>query len=384
MKTRLMTLVCFVILAAHTLALFADTASTDANAAPQASQGSAQPDKPGQAQADSIAVTVNGTDIYESQIDAELKPRLDQMAARMAPASLEQYKKRLRTQTLDRMIIEQLLSGEAKKANIVVSEEDVNEQLGKMAAQQRPPLSMEDFKSLIEGYGKSLDEVKQRIRKGLSYQKLLESKWAGEIDVTEEDTQKYYSENKRLFETPEQVRASHILIKPEATDPNSDPNQAKAQARAKAEDLLEQIKAGADFAELAKANSDCPSAAKGGDLDFFPKGRMVAPFEKAAFEMNVGQISDVVESRFGYHIIKVADRSQASTKTFEQARDDIINTLKQTKRSEFAKSFVESLKAGASIVYPPGKEPPTATNPFHIERSRPRPTAPPDEKSDAE
>ena len=383
MKTHLMTLLCFVILAAaQSLALFADTASTDTSAAPQASQGA---DKPGRAQTDSIAVTVNGTDIYESQIDAELKPRLDQMAARMSPASLEQYKKRLRTQTLDRMIIEQLLSEEAKKANIVVSEEDINEQLKKMAAQQRPPLSMEDFKSLIEGYGKSLDEVKQRIRKGLSYQKLLESKWADEINVTEEDAQKYYSQNDRKMD---EVRASHILIKPEITDPNTDPNQAKAKAREKAEDLLRQVKEGADFAELARANSACPSAAEGGDLGFGQKrdsplakgNSWVQPFEKAAFQLKTGEVSDIVETRFGYHIIKVTDRKD----TFEQFKDDIINMLTQTKRSEFAKSFVESLKAGASIVYPPGKEPPAVTNPFHIERSRPRPTAPPDEKSAAE
>ena len=385
MKTCLMTLTCFVILTtACGSALSADSAFTDANTTPRASQGSAQPNAPDQALTDSVAVTVNGVDIYESRVEAELKPQLGQMAARMSPASLEQYKKRFRTQTLDRMIIEQLLSEEAKKANIVVTEEDVTNQLKQMASQQRPPLSMEDFKALIEGYGKSFEEVKRRIKKGLSYQKLLENQWAGKIDVTQEDAQKYYSGNKRQFETPEQVKASHILIKPETTDPNSDPNQAKVKARAKAEDLLEQIKAGADFAELAGANSACPSAAKGGDLGFFTRGRMVPPFEKAAFELNVGQVSDVVETRFGYHIIKVTDRNQASTKTFEQARDDIMNTLKQTKQGEFAKGYVESLKTAANIVYPPGKEPATTTNSFLVEPTRPRRTAPPDEKSAAE
>ncbi len=376
MKSCLMILASFVILTATCgLALSADNSSTDANTAPRASRSAAQPNTPDQTLADSVAVTVNGVDIYESSVEAELKPQLEQMAARMSPASLEQYKKRLRTQALDRMIIEQMLSEEAKKANIVVTEEDVNNQLSQMAAQQQPPLSMGDFKALIEGYGKSFEEVKQRIKKGLSYQKLLESQWAGKIDVTEEDAQTYYSQNAGKMD---EVRASHILIKPETTDPNSDPNQAKAKARAKAEDLLEQIKAGADFAELAKANSACPSAAKGGDLGFFTKGRMVPPFEKAAFELNVGQVSGVVETRFGYHIIKVTDRKD----TFEQFKDDIIDRLKQTKQGEFAKAYIESLKTAAKIVYPLGKEPPA--DPGLFKPTRPQVTAPPDEKPPSE
>jgi peptidyl-prolyl cis-trans isomerase C len=367
MKTYLTSLACFAILsAACGLAR------------------SAEPNAPDQTTADSVAVTVNGHDIYESRIEQELKPQLERMSRQMPPALIEQNKKRLRTQTLERVIVEKLLDEQIKKADVTVTEEEVNNQLKQMASQQQPPLSMEDFKTMIEAYGKSFDEVKQRIKRGLSYQKLLEAKWADKIDVTEEDAQKYYSENKRQFETPEQVRASHILIQSDTADPNSDPNQAKAKAKEKTEDLLKQIKEGADFAELAKANSTCPSAAKGGDLDFFTRGRMVAPFEKAAFKLDVGQVSDIVETRFGYHIIKVTDKKQATTKTFEQAKDDIINTLTQTKQGEFAKTYIESLKADSSIVYPPGKEPESAGATIGPGRPSPRPrqAAPPKEKTD--
>jgi peptidyl-prolyl cis-trans isomerase C len=344
---------------------------------------SAEPNAPEQTTADSVAVTVNGHDIYESRIEQEIKPQLERMSRQMPPALIEQNKKRLRTQTLERMIVEQLLDEQIKKADVTVTEEEVNNQLKQMASQQRPPLSMEDFKAMIEAYGKSFDEVKQRIKRGLSYQKLLEARWANKINVTEEDAQKYYSENKSQFETPEQVRASHILINSDTTAPDSDPNQAKAKAKQKAEDLLKQIKEGADFAELAKANSTCPSAAKGGDLDFFTRGRMVPPFEKAAFKLNVGQISEVVETRFGYHVIKVTDKKQATTKTFDQAKDDIINTLTQTKQGEFAKTYIESLKAEASIVYPPGKEPDSSGITIGPGQASPRPrqAAPPKEKS---
>jgi peptidyl-prolyl cis-trans isomerase C len=237
-------------------------------------------------------------------------------------------------------------------------------EIGKIASQQSPPMSLDDFKKKIEQYGRSFDEVKQQVRKGLSYQKLIESQRPGKVEVTEEDAKKYYSENQKEFETPEQVRASHILIAPQpalskvegTTAADVDPNEAKAQAKTKAQSLLEQIKGGADFAELAKIHSSCSSSTKGGDLDFFGRGDMVEPFEKAAFSLEPGQISDVVETRFGYHIIKVTDRKKAGVTTFEQAKETIINQLTQKKQFELAREFIESLKAKANIVYPPGEE----------------------------
>lgn len=111
----------------------------------------------------------------------------------------------------------------------------------------------------------------------------------------------------------EQVRVSHILIRaadfePDVAETPNAQNEAKAAAVAKAEELLEQIRNGADFEALAREHSSCPSAAKGGDLGFFPRGRMVSNFEKVAFDLKVGEISDVVETIYGYHIIKVTDR----------------------------------------------------------------------------
>ncbi|RKY25347.1 MAG: hypothetical protein DRP62_01485 [Planctomycetota bacterium] len=120
---------------------------------------------------------------------------------------------------------------------------------------------------------------------------------------------------------------------------------------AKTRELLKQIKDGADFATLAKANSSCPSAQKGGDLGFFSRGRMVPAFEKAAFELKVGQVSDIVETQFGYHIIKLTDRKDAVVKTFEQAKDDIIKMLAQKKQGELVKEYIDSLKAKANIAY---------------------------------
>jgi peptidyl-prolyl cis-trans isomerase C len=131
-----------------------------------------------------------------------------------------------------------------------------------------------------------------------------------------------------------------------------DPNEAKARARTKIEGLLKQIKDGADFAELARANSVCPSAPQGGDLDFFPRGKTTPAFEKVAFELQVGQISDVVETEYGFHIIKATDHEDPTDITFEQAKEKIIEQLTAEKQSEFADEYLKKLMAEAKIVYP--------------------------------
>jgi peptidyl-prolyl cis-trans isomerase C len=334
--------------------------------------------------ADSVAVTVNGVNINESQVEAQLKPQLAKVGAQLPSAFVEQYKNQLRGQVLEGMIVEQLLDGKVKENNIIVTDEEVVGHLEKAAAQQN--LSLSDIKEMMEARGQSFDEAKQRIKKGMAYQKLMDTQWAGKINVTEDDAKKYYSENKTKFETPEQVRASHILIKPDTNDPNADPNQAKATAKAKAEDLLKQIKDGADFAELAKTNSgDTYSAVQGGDLGFFGKSQMVPAFERAAFALKAGQVSDVVETQFGYHIIKLTDHKDANTIPFEQAKDDIVKLLTQTKQADLAEEYITSLKANANIVYPPGKEPNApAAGPATTAPPRPKPTQQPENKTKIE
>lgn len=331
-----------------------------------------EPAAPTPAFVDSVAVTVNGFDIMESQVLAQIAPQLEKMSKQVPPQFVEKYKKQISAQTLERMIVERLLDEKVEQTKITVADEEVMDRLKEMASQQQPPLSLEEFKQLVEAYGKSFDEVKQRVGRGLRYEKLMELQWAGKINITKKDAKKYYDENKEKFQVPERIKASHILIKPDTSDPNTDPNQAKDEAKEKIQDLLKQVKAGADFAELAKANSDCPSAAQGGDLDYFTRGRMVPPFEKAAFELKVGQVSDIVETKFGYHIIKVTDHNQASVVPFKEAKEKIINSLTQTEKAKLAQEYVESLKAEAKIVYPPGKEPQT-----------PKPAAGPTEPAEA-
>jgi peptidyl-prolyl cis-trans isomerase C len=310
--------------------------------------------------ADDVVVIVDGFNIVESDVEALVKPELEKITAKAAKSSheyLQQTEKHIRKWALDKLITEHLLSEQIEKEKIVVTEQELNRLISERAAEQEPPLSIEELKAKLEEHGQSFEAFKADFRKEILYHKLLEPQFAGKLDVTEDEIKQYYSDYKREFEIPEQVRASHILITPDTSQPGTDPNETKAIAKAKAESLLKRVRDGADFAELAKANSaDGVSAEKGGDLGFFPRGEMVPPFEKAAFALQPGQISDVVETRFGYHIIKVTDRKEGSVIPFEQAKDYIIAKLTQERRSEFVTEYIEKLKDKAHIVYPIHKE----------------------------
>jgi peptidyl-prolyl cis-trans isomerase C len=312
-----------------------------------------------------VAVTIDGVDITEDELQKLIEPQLARMTQQnkqLPPTFAQAYKKQLRDWALNRLIREYLLDKKIKEANIVVTDDEVNGQVEQMASTQNPPMTIEELKKVVESGGLDFNDWKNQFRKQLAQQKLVSSHIPDDINSTEEEAKKYYDDNQKRFQSPEQVRASHILIKPVFTESTDDPNQmraqAKAEALAKTKALLQQIKEGADFAELAKANSTCPSAPDGGDLRFFSRGRMTPPFEKAAFALKVGEVSDIVETSYGYHIIKVTDRKEASTVTFEQVKDMIIQKLAQDKRAELVNKYIDSLKAEANIVYPLGKEPP--------------------------
>jgi len=381
MKTRLIRALTLVALVCAVLSLTSckpkETAGPDANKpAPVPGKGEGEPaetavepvkpDISPTKSADSVLVTVNGVDITQKQLDDLIKPhlaRLAKQAASLPPAFLEQQMKLYRQQALQEMVRMQLLNEKVKIANIVITDQDITDEIMKVASRQKPPETMEQFKQKMEDYGYEFEQLKSQIRTVLGQQKLMAKEFPDEANFTEEDAKAYYEKNKAKYDIPEQTRASHILIKTDLTDPNSDPNQVKAVARAKAEGLLKQINEGADFAALAKTHSQGPSAPRGGDLNFFQRGRMVPAFDKAAFELEVGKVSGIVATQHGFHIIKVTDRKEASTTSFEEAKDAIIAEQGQRKLRDLAVKYIEKLKTGAKIVYAPGMEPKPAEPP---------------------
>ena len=189
------------------------------------------------------------------------------------------------------------------------------------------------------------DEIQIQIQRGLAIRELIDQKVADKIVIKDEETRAYYDGNPQSFRQPEQVKASHILIKVEPTADEA----AKIEARKKITEVQQKLKDGGDFAALAKEYSQGPSSAKGGDLGYFRRGQMVGPFEDAAFSMKTNEVSDLVETRFGYHIIKVYDKKPEQTLAYADVKDKIAQRLKQEKIEKDATLYVENLKKGAKV-----------------------------------
>ncbi|CAM2880805.1 peptidylprolyl isomerase [Paenibacillus sediminis] len=230
--------------------------------------------------------------------------------------------------TLDNMITQELVKQEADKAGIKVTEDDINKELAKM---KEGFGSDEEFKQAIENYyGMTYDQFKDQMKFQVEVRKLLEP----QVKVTDDQIKQYYEQNKASYNTPEQVKASHILVKTEA----------------EAKQILQQLKSGADFATLAKEKSIDPgSKDKGGELGYFSRGDMVKEFEDAAFSTKVGEISGIVKSEHGYHIIKVEDHKPAHTATLEEKKAEIKDTLISQEVSNKYNTWIEQLKAKADI-----------------------------------
>jgi peptidyl-prolyl cis-trans isomerase C len=162
---------------------------------------------------------------------------------------------------------------------------------------------------------------------------------------TDAEAKDFYEKNPEKFKQDEQVRASHILVR---VDPNADA-KAKAKAKAEIDAVMKELKAGGDFAKLAQQHSQDGSAAQGGDLGYFPKGQMVPEFDKVAFSLPVGQLSGIVTTQFGYHILKVTDKKAPRTVPYEEAQAQIKQFLEQDKKQKAADAFVEGLKKKSKI-----------------------------------
>ena len=232
-----------------------------------------------------------------------------------------------------------LLEQEAAARNIKATDAEIAAGIEQMKKQAPNP---EAFAKALASRKMTEADLRTEARQRLCVDKLLTTEVEPKAAVTETDIADFYKKNPQFFMQPEAMRASHILLK-------ADTPEAKAAAKTKAEDLLRQIKGGADFAALAKQHSNDGSAPNGGDLGFFPRGQMVKPFEEAAFALKAGEISPLVETEFGYHIIKGAEHRDARTVPLAEVSDRIAQALRQQKQQQLAQEYVQSLKTKGKV-----------------------------------
>lgn len=289
-----------------------------------------------------LAAKVNGVGISNQTLERNFEEYLRDQNMNLAAIRNPDRVKAMRRQALDLLIDQELAWQEAQKTKVLATEAEVADAVGAMRGKFKSEQAFVT-KLRIEGYTE--ESYREHVRRLVSARKYLDRVAAKASEVSDEEIHAFYTANPAKFRLPEQVRARHILVKvaPGAGE------EGKRAAREKIGAILEALRAGGDFAEVAMKRSEDSTAARGGDLGTFPRGTMVKPFEDAAFALEAGAVSDPVETPFGLHIIKVEERIPESTVPEEAARDQVRSYLKGVKAREAVQAELSRLRAEAKI-----------------------------------
>lgn len=282
---------------------------------------------------------VNGTPIAASDLQKAYKALSASRGGGEVAAGKEQEARQF---VLDQLIAAELMYQLAEKTPVADLGKKIDAAVARLKGRFK---TEEEFRKGLAQQELSEKDLRELIRRNVVIENHIEQVIAAKITVSDQEVRSFYDKNPETFAMPEQVRASHILILVDAKASDDE----KKKARAKAEDLLKQVRAGADFAKLAQEHSGCPSSKQGGDLGFFGKGQMVKPFEDAAWAMQPGEVSNVVETSYGYHIIKVTGKRAKDKMPFDALKARIGESLKQRKIGEQVTAALEAAKKSAKI-----------------------------------
>jgi peptidyl-prolyl cis-trans isomerase C len=284
---------------------------------------------------------VDGSSITKADFDREVSLVEERLMDTGKPLIDSQLSK-LKKEVLEQLINRQLLYQESQRKGIRVTQVEVDE---KLEAMKKNFSTEADFESVLKKAQLSEVELKSQIERGLAIDEFITGKFVEKVTLSEDEVKAYYESNPKSFKQQEQVRASHILIK---ASPQED-RSTRTSARMKIEKIQQKLRNGEDFAALAKEFSQCPSGSKGGDLGYFTQGQMAKPFEDAAFALMPGEISDVVETTFGYHLIKVNDKTPETVMAFDDIKDGLKRYLTQQKVQKEVVLYVQKLKEQATV-----------------------------------
>ena len=292
--------------------------------------------------AEGKVATVNDAVITQAEFDLEMG-RVQERFRQSGRSPNQQELVQVREAILENLIARELLYQESKKKGFTGSEDEVKQQLGTLKA--RFPNEAE-FQTALAKMNISEADLRSQIQQDITIRQFIRDTFVQEVTISDNEVKAYYDNNPDLFTKPEQVRASHILIK---VEPQADKTQ-KARARKTLNTVQQKLQTGEDFGALAKEFSQGPSSSKEGDLGFFSRGQMVKPFEDVAFAMKVGAVSNIVETRFGYHLIKVTDKQPETKLAYVDVKERLEQHLKQQKVQQEISAYVDKLKVDAKVV----------------------------------
>ncbi len=292
--------------------------------------------------ASKFAAKVNGEGIKNKTLEAAVNNFVENQKM-MGVTIVEGDRDKLGKEILQELISAELLYQESRKADLPDMKEEIERQFENI---EKGFPSKKEFKKILKDRGISTKELKEDIKKGVYIKAFLDKDFYSKISITEKEKKEEYKKSKDKLDVKEQIRASHILI----SVPKDATKEQKKEAKEKINVLRKRALAGEDFATLARQNShDTASASRGGDLGYFGKGVMIKEFEDVAFKLKKDKISKVVETDYGYHIIKVLDKKPARKLKYDEVAPGIARFLANQRKAEELEKFTESLRKSAEI-----------------------------------
>ena len=286
-----------------------------------------------------VVAKVNGTAIHRGAVKEVVQGMLAVQEKEPDAATVQGYAK----DGLESLIDLELLYQESQKKGVVVSDAALDDEIKRTKSHFK---SAKEFEQALKAKGLTEAELRRDTLKTMAVNRFLEGGVWKEIQISPDEIRDFYEHQKDEFRHPADIRASHILIRV--------PEKATGAQRvqAKADDLLAKLKAGADFAQLARENSDDPgTASRGGDLGYFTKGDMEEEFEKQAMALGRGQISGIISTPYGFHIIKVTDKREAGVEPLDAVQDRIRAVLLKDERQKRQAALTAELRKQAKIEY---------------------------------
>ncbi len=322
-------------------------ASAAAPAAAESQPVTKPSSKPGDLFPDAVVAKGKGIEIKRSQLDDAMVSIKSAFSARGQDLPPDEMN-RLEQQVLDRLIQIQILLTKATDSDKAAGKETCTKRFDAIKARAG---SDEALNRQLISVGTTQQELKTKMTEESTAQVVLEREL--KINVTDDEIKKFYDDNPSKFEQPEMVRASHILFSTRDPDTNKElSDEQKAAKRKKAEEVLKRARTGEDFAKLAKEYSEDPgSKDKGGEYQF-ARGQMVPEFETAAFSLKTNEVSDIVTTQYGYHIIKLSERIPAKKVELAKVSPDVKEYLKQQqmqKRQQDLQTYLDKLKKDSNV-----------------------------------
>jgi peptidyl-prolyl cis-trans isomerase C len=303
-----------------------------------AGQAAAQASAPPTQDLNPAVLEVNGEKIYAAQISMVMS----NIQAQLSGQGEQPDNQQLVSMATQRVVEQKLLAQEARREGIQADELRVAEMMKQLEQQSGGRAGLE---STLATRGSNIEQIEELVREMDLSRSYIAAKIIPTVSVADEELTAFYEENPESFRVPERVHARHIICAATA-----DANEADAAAaRAKAEAARERAIAGEDFAELAREISEGPTAERGGDLGFFPHSMMEPAFADAAFALEPGQISEVVRSNYGFHVIKVEEKRPAGIAPLDEVKEQARMAMEQRKAGAAVEEKLKALSESAEV-----------------------------------